>query len=95
MAIVSLLTSAAKLSLVTAECRPREGDANPSGSPREREGFELSVPREEVALSREGKRGGGRSGWSRKTDLDPENETAIGTNKSPAQSGHQRFSGGS
>ena len=32
MAIVSLLTSAAKPSLVIAECRPREGDANPSGS---------------------------------------------------------------
>jgi hypothetical protein len=35
MAIVSLLISAAKLSLVTAECRLREGDANPSDSPRE------------------------------------------------------------
>src|ERR1700740_2112339 len=46
MAIVSLLTSAAKLSLVTAECRPREGDANPSGSPREQAGFEPSVPLE-------------------------------------------------
>src|SRR5262249_6967464 len=48
MAIVSLLTSAAKLSLVTAECRPREGDANPSGSPREQAGLEPSVPLESV-----------------------------------------------
>src|SRR5215472_18378547 len=48
MAIVSLLTSAAKLSLVTAECRPREGDANPSGSPREQAGREPSVPLESV-----------------------------------------------
>src|SRR5438874_1503750 len=45
MAIVSLLTSAAKLSLVTAKCRPREGDASPSDSPREGAGFELPVPR--------------------------------------------------
>ena len=48
MAIVSLLTSAAKLSLVTAECRPREGDANPSDSPREQPGFEPSVSVESV-----------------------------------------------
>jgi predicted permease len=53
MAIVSLLTSAAKLSLVTAECTPREGDANPSDSPREQAGFEPSVP----GLSSAGSRG--------------------------------------
>jgi hypothetical protein len=40
MAILPLLTSAAKLPLVTAECRPREGDANPSGPVREQAGFE-------------------------------------------------------
>ena len=38
MTIVSLLTSAAK-AFTTAECRPCEGDANPSDSPREEAGF--------------------------------------------------------
>ena len=65
MAIVSLLTSAAKLSLITAERRPREGDANPYGSPREQAGLEPSVPLESARSIWRTEPGGARPGSPR------------------------------